>query len=282
MLKIAIPKDSEQELGGGFTFRRNLIKALKSPMFFSGVEVTEIEQADLVLLCSSSMITRETVVKAKELGKPIVLRVDNVPRNSRNRNTGTSRLKSYSEIARAVVFQSIWSKEYLESWLGHRGGVIYNGIDTGIFKPEGAKYDWGSPVYLYSRFNRDETKRWEEAWYKYQMIHRKYPLSQLKIVGNFSPEQVEYNFDFFNGENVEYSGIISDPAEMAKIYRSCSWFLATYYNDCYSNTYQEFIACGGKLYQPSMTGGTPELLKVGVRSIEQMTKDYIKLFENIL
>lgn len=279
-MRIAIPNDSKQGLGGGWTFRNNFIKGLKNK-----AEITDIENSDVVLLTSSTMILPETVRKAKELNKPIVLRVDNVPRNSRNRNTGTSRLKSYTEIAKAVVFQSEWAKRYLGSYLGHDGLVIYNGVDTQIFNKDGDKYNWSENVYLYSRFNRDETKRWEEAWYKFQMIHRDNPFSKLKIVGNFSPEQIEYNFDFFMGEDVEYLGIISEPKEMAKIYRSCDYFLATYYNDCYSNTYCEALASGMELYDPSLTGGTPEILenyKKGVRTIDDMANDYLNLFKEVL
>lgn len=279
-MKIALPIDSKQAIGGGFTFRRNLAKALRD----KAEVVDTIEEADVVLLASSSMLNSETVEKANNLNKKIVLRVDNVPRNSRNRNTGTSRLQAYANMADAVVFQSKWSKEYLSSFLGHDGTIIYNGVDTEIFNPHGDKYEWGSPVYLYSRFNRDETKRWEEAWFKYQMIHRKYPFARLMIVGAFSPEQIEYNFDFFNKERIDYLGIVEDPMEMAKIYRSSSFFLATYYNDAYSNTYCEALACGMKLHQPNMSGGTPEILKnfeKGVRSIQDMALDYLKLFETL-
>lgn len=279
-MKIALPIDSKQAIGGGFTFRRNIAKGLKD----KAEVVDSIEEADVVLLASSSMLNSETVEKAKSLNKKIVLRVDNVPRNSRNRNTGTSRLQTYANMSDAVVFQSKWSKEYLSSFLGHDGIVIYNGVDTDIFTPSGDRYDWGSPVYLYSRFNRDETKRWEEAWFKYQMIHRKYPFARLMIVGAFSPEQIEYNFDFFNKERIDYLGIVEDPKEMAKIYRSSSFFLATYYNDAYSNTYCEALASGMKLHQPNMSGGTPEILKnyeKGVRSIQDMASDYLKLFETL-
>lgn len=284
LMIVAIPSDSKQEIGGGFTFRRNLIKALNG-MYDSEVQVIDdVRQADVVLLTSSSMITPETVKMATDLSKKIVLRVDNVPRNSRNRNTGTSRLQRYAELSTAVVYQSNWAKEYLRGFLKKDGQIIYNGVDTSIFKKEGDQYHFGYPVYLYSRFNRDETKRWEEAWFKYQMIHKRYPKSKLMITGNFSPEQVEYNFDFFNGEQVEYLGIIDDPKEMAKIYRSCQFFLATYYNDAYSNTYCEALACGMQLYEPSLTGGTPEILKnneKGVRSIEDMAKDYLQLFKSL-
>ena len=104
----------------------------------------------------------------------------------------------------------------------------------------------------------------------------------MVLIGQFSPEQREYNFDFFRGEKVTYLGVIDSPEELAKIYRSCGHLLATYFNDCYSNTYLEAIACGCKLYEPDMSGGTPELIKNGVINLEQMAKEYEKLFLEVL
>lgn len=277
-MKIAIPSDSKQSLGGGFTFRRNLIQAL-------GSDFTEsIREADVVLIPSSTMIVPETFNAIKGLNKKVVLRIDNIPRNSRNRNTGTSRLLKYAGESDAIVFQSEWARKYLSPFLKRTGSIIYNGVDTSIFNKHGDSYNFGYPTYLFSRFNRDETKRWEKAWYEFQMIHRRTPESKLKIVGNFSQEQIDYNFDFYSGENVEYLGVVDDPKEMAKIYRGCQFFLATYYNDAYSNTYCEAMACGVQLFQPSMTGGTPEIIEnfgKGVRSIQDMAQDYLSLFKSL-
>lgn len=278
-MKIHLANDSEQGLGGGWTFRRNLIKGLKEV-----AEVVDtIEAADVVLVPAPTMVTRDTVNKIKALNKKFVLRLDNIPRNSRNRNTGTSRLLDFSRVADAVVYQSQWAKDYLLPFTKREGRIIYNGIDFEIFNPRGEKFEFGGePTYLYSRFNRDETKRWEDAWYEFQMIFRKNPKAKLVIVGNFSPEQIEYKFDFYNGENVEYRGIIEDPLMMAKTLRGCEFFMASYYNDCYSNTYNEALACGVELYKPNMSGGTPELIENGPRSIEQMTADYLELFESLI
>jgi glycosyltransferase involved in cell wall biosynthesis len=230
------------------------------------------------------MVTWDTVEKIKQQGVKLIVRLDNVPRNSRNRNTGTSRLKGFCDMADEVVWQCEWAKFYLQDFIKKEGVIIYNGVDTDIFKPDGAKIDFGNraDTYLFSRFNRDENKRWEEAWYKFQLIFRDNPNAKLVLVGNFSPEQQEYNFDFFRGEKVEYRGIIESPEEMARIYRGCGHLFATYYIDCYSNTYQEALACGCELYQPDMSGGAPELIKNGVITLEKMAKDYEALFLKII
>lgn len=279
-MKIILPNDSRQSIGGGWTFRRNLEKGLKKKGM---VIVDTIEECDIALIAGATMITRDTAIKIKELGKKMILRIDNIPRNSRNRNTGTSRLRDFSILSDVIVYQSEWSMEYLMPFIGRVGKIIYNGVDTEIFYKKGWKRRYkGNPVYLYSRYSRDETKRWEEAWYEYQMIQRRNPKAFLVIVGNFSQEQKEYNFDFFMNEKYKYEGIIIEPQEMANIYRGCDYLLATYYNDCYSNTYCEAIACGVQLYKPNLSGGTREVMEQGIIPLDKMAEDYIALFKEVI
>ncbi len=281
MLKIALLNDSSQLIGGGFSFIRNLKKGLEGK-----VEFTSLEKCDIGFITSASMITKETAQKAIDLKKKLVLRIDNVPRNSRNRNTGTTRIKKYAEVATAVVYQSEWARGYLSRFLGRDGRVVYNGIDPNIFSIQGRRVDFSEgkyrPIYIYSRFNRDETKHWEVAWYRFQMIARKNPLAKLVIAGRFSQEQIECNFDFFMGEHVQYVGVIDDQEKMAKIYRGCTYFLATYFNDAYSHAYQEAMACGVELLDPDMSGGTAELVANGSRSLFDMAKEYLEVFEEVM
>lgn len=281
MIKIYLANDSSQGIGGGWTFLRNLKKGLEGKAIF----VDTVEDCDIFFVSGVTMVTRETFNKAKELGKKIIVRVDNVPRNSRNRNTGTSRLREYCQNSSEVVWQCSWARDYLIDFIGKEGVIIYNGVDTDIFSPHGAAIDFGAGrenTYLYSRFNRDETKNWEVAWYKFQLIARQNKDAKLVIVGRFSPEQEEYNFDFFRGEKIEYRGITEKPEVMATIMRGCGYLLATYFNDCYSNTYQEALACEMKLYEPDMSGGTPELIHNGVISLERMAQNYVEVFSKVL
>ena len=282
-MKILLPSDSLQEIGGGFSFLRNLEKGLKS-LGHEIVYGNDYKNTDIALVSGVTMVRRDTIDQIQDAKIKLVVRLDNLPRNSRNRNTGTSRLKEFAQRADEIVWQCQWAKDYLGDFIDREGRIIYNGVDTDIFKPEGESYHFGDRenIYLYSRFSRDETKQWEVAWYNFQQIYRQNKNAKLIIVGQFSPEQKEYNFDFFRGEKIEYLGIINDPLEMAKVYRACKYFLAVYYNDAYSNTYQEFLATSGQLLDPNMSGGTPELIKNGVVTIEQMTKEYIKLFEEVL
>jgi glycosyltransferase involved in cell wall biosynthesis len=230
------------------------------------------------------MVTRETVRLAQAAGKKIVLRIDNIPRNSRNRNTGTSRLKDFAQMADLVIYQSEWSREYVGGWLKKEGVVIYNGVDTKIFNKDGEKIPKeGNPQYLYSRYNRDESKRWDEAWYFYQMIHRKNSKAHLWIVGNFSNEQVEYSFDFYNNEKYTYWGVVEDKNTLSVILRSADVLLVPYFNDACSNTILEAMACGCQI-EPlvsGLTGGTPGLFNIKDMSIERMASQYLYELQKI-
>jgi len=286
MIKIFLLNDSSQGLGGGWTFMRNLAKSfLAFPNEI--VLASSIEESDICFVSGATMVSRDTIDKVQSLGKKLVVRLDNVPRNSRNRNTGTSRLKEFAERADAVVWQCEWANWYLKDFIIPKSqSIIYNGVDTEIFNTIGRdtieKFSGGNPRYLYSRFNRDETKNWEVAWYKFQLIARENSEATLVIVGNFSDEQKEYHFDFFRAEKIEVHGIIDDPYKMATLMRSCDYLMATYFNDCYSNTYQEALACGVELFEPDMSGGTPELIKNGVITLQEMGKDYLDLFKKLV
>jgi glycosyltransferase involved in cell wall biosynthesis len=284
MIKLFIANNSGQKLGGGFTFIDNFINNSASDIEL----VEDFRKCDIYFIPSSSMVAdKHEVDEAKALGKKIVLRVDNIPRNSRNRNTGTSRLFSYSQIADLVIYQSEWARDFIKNFTKKDGPVIHNGVDLDLFCPAGDMIvPDGSPQYLYSRFNRDETKRWEEAWYYFQRIFFENPNAHLWIVGSFGDELVQYNFDFFGGaeKRIKYFGVIDDKKELAKLYRSSDVVLIPYFNDACSNTVLEAMASGCKIETclSGRTGGTEELLKLKDISVTRMVNEYLDEFKKLL
>jgi glycosyltransferase involved in cell wall biosynthesis len=293
-MKVALPVDSKQTLGGGFTFQRNLARGLKN---LGVVVVDDPFQADLALISGVTMITKETFRALRDSNVKTVIRLDNVPRNSRNRGSGTSRLKNFSQQADAIIWQSFWAKSYLQDFIDPeqklKQSVIYNGIDLDVFKATGDHIQYSKSgtlddVYLYSRYSRDETKMWEVAWYEYQLIQKRNKDAQLLIVGRFSDDVRNNNFDFFRGENVRYLGVIDEPEQMSTLLRSCGWLMATYFNDAFSNTYLEALCSGVQFYRPNMSGGTPEMINLyNVQgreyfSLDRMAKDYAEFFEEVL
>lgn len=280
-MRIFIPNESKQSIGGGWTFLRNFEKYAErqGAQIFYGQEVPiDPQHLDVMFIAGATMVHREVVEEAKKAGVKVVLRVDNAPRNSRNRNTGTSRLEDFAQMADLVIYQSEWARAYLSPWLGKDGPVILNGADEEIFNTTGtAQPKSGAPQFLYVRSSRDETKRWEEAWYEFSMASRLWELSHLWIMGPFSDEQRKYNFDFFMGEKFEYLGMLENPEDFAEYLRATDWLLLPYYNDACSNTLVEARLCGVEKIHYSNTGGTPEIMAAPLESLKAsaMTANYL-------
>lgn len=277
-MKIYAANESKMSVGGGWSWLANFKKGM-------GDLITEnYDEADIYFVPSASMIKPELAEQAKADGKKVVLRTDNALKHSRNGGKGMARMSRIAEIADLVVYQCVWAKDYLHDYLGKpHARVVYNGVDTDIFRPEGSHIVMGNdePVYLYSSAAKGETKRWEWAWWRYQQYQKENKNAKLLIAGNISTPVMENNFDFFQGESYTFLGMITNPHDMAEVYRGCDYLFAVYENDCYSNTYLEALACGVELIDIHMSGGTPELLKnwkrgVEYNSIDRMCNDYKK------
>lgn len=282
-MNINLVNQSKQGLGGGWTFLRTFEKYLRK----QGVNVTDTFSSEIVFISGATMVKRDDVTRWKREGKKIVLRVDNIPRNSRNRGAGTPRLYDFAQMADLVIYQSEWARDYIMPFIKKDGPVILNGADTDIFKTDGeARPREGTPQYLYARFSRDETKMWEIAWYDYIRIQRLFVNANLWIVGQFSPEVTQYNFDFFMNEKFQYLGIQDDPEDMAEIYRGTDVLIIPYFNDGCSQTLIEARNCGVKGYGFGLTGktgGAPEIMAapLEVLSAEYMTKKYVEEIKKI-
>lgn len=213
------------------------------------------------------MVERGAVEQAKADNKKIVLRVDNAIRNSRNRNTGMTRLYDFAQLADLVVYQSQWAKDFLMPFLGRSGTVILNGVDTKLYNSDNRKAPDNS--YLYARSSRDEGKGWIAAWYWF--VNNP---GTLEIVGKFSTENLEYNFDFYNNERYRFVG---EQPNLIDCYRRNKYFLYTYLNDACSNTLLEARASGCEIidvYGMLQTGGAPEIMQLEDISIERCLNEY--------
>ena len=284
-MKIALPTESKQKLGGGFSFLKNLTAGLLA----EGVEVVDWKKADVVLIVGPTIITKRLFQEIKDSGKKIVVRLDNIVRNSRNRGAGMSRMVKMARNADKVVFQSSWSKGLLSPFLLVDGPIIHNSVNEGIFRPEGPSIDFsmkGNPIYLYSRFSRDELKRWEKVYYDFIKISQDNKDAFLAIIGRFSDDLRKYNFDFYADEKYEYKGIINDAEYMARMYRGADYLMAPYFQDCFSNSYIESLMCGCELYDPELSGGTEEMINLWREkgreyfSLKRMTLDYLNVLNN--
>lgn len=282
---IHIAHSEDNKLGGGWSFIANLKKAIPD-------QLTNYRDADVYLIPSPSICSKEEVDQAQADGKKIVLRVDNIVRNSRNRNTGMSRMKRFAEQADLVIYQSEFARNLLLPYLQVDGKIILNGCDTDIFHDRGRQEDT-TAKFIYSRFNRDETKGFEMARYTFQKENLlRNGDAHFDIVGQFSNEMVEYNFDFYMGEKYRYWGVVNDKNTMASILRNNDYFIYTYWNDACSNTAIEALCCGCIMADPygmTETGGMPEILHKFYEhggaeyfSLNRMGKEYLDAVMSIL
>ena len=280
-MKIYIPRieDNKERFGGGWTFLDNFIKGLN----WAYLTNTEAE-ADIIFIPGATQIPKDYILPKD---KKVVLRVDNALRNSRNRNSGMTRMCQLAERADLIIYQSQWARNYLSPVINKnktKEKVILNGADPHVFRPDGERIETiHNPVCLYLRSSNHENKGWEMAWYDYQSLFRNHPNAILYILGRFSEENIGYNFDFFNNERYEYKGFITDPEELAKYYRSADVLYLPFLNDACSNTYIEAKLSGIKniVYHPS--GGSPEISQSPVSdlTIEAMGKNYKNAFEDL-
>lgn len=243
--------------GGGWTQARYLHEALGEPY----------ESAKDYLITGPTMVSHSEVEQAKRDGKRIILRVDNAVRDSRNRGTGMSRLKAFADVADIVVYQSKWARDFLYPFTKKDGVVILNGGDTKLYNPDNRVDTEDS--YLYARSSRDEGKQWIMAWYWF--CNNK---GTLEIVGKFSSENLEWGFDFFNGEKIRFLG---EQPNLIDAFKRNKYFLYTYLNDACSNTLIEAILSGCEIidvYGMLRTGGANEIMHCNDLSVERMIREY--------
>lgn len=282
MNKIFIANNSHQKQGGGWSWINYFSRGM------GGAITDNQDEADIYLIPSASMVKPELAEQAKADGKKIVLRVDNALKHSRNEGKGMARMLRIARVADLVIYQCQWAKDFLDDYLERPNSVIiYNGVDLDVFKSEGSRITFpNNPIYLYASAAKGETKRWEWAWWDYQKRQKQDPKALLLIAGKISTPVMEHDFDFFQGENYNYLGMMTSPEEMAIVYRSAEYFYAVAENDCYSNSILEAAMCGLELIEVSRTGGTPELLENIARGrafngTERMVKDYKVALEKL-
>lgn len=284
-MKIGIAWESKNRSGGGWSFAEQFVEGIQH----RGHSASDPKSADAVLIPSASVITRRYFRELKQLDVPIVLRVDNALRDSRNGGVGMTRMKEMASNADMVVYQGSWSQEYLSDFCNAKQEVvIHNGINLNTWTDQGKKVNFdGTPVYLYSCASKGCSKRWHYAWYRYQEIQRENPEALFVVVGSL-PSGISGNLDFFNNERYRYMGYIDNRQEMSKVYRGVDRLFACYDYDCFSQTYIEALCCGVELFEPTMNGGTPEIIELWEKhgaeyfDINRMIDEYLDKFNNLL
>ncbi len=267
-MKIYIPSFEKltTTIGGGNTFTQNLAHAIKG----SDIEVvSKMGRADTVLIIGPTTAERNEIYLAKEQGKKIILRLDGVCEDWRNRGTGISRMIDFCDIAHLVIYQSEFVRESVvepvERLLGKKlnSKLIYNGVDTDIFNKTGPKLARGGrdKIYVHVHYRKDPNKRYEEVMHTYRMLHMKEKNIALWLIGRFPTIYREYKFGFWNNEVVQYLGIVNDKPTLAMYLRTADAMIFPSYADPAPNTVLEALACGLEITNVNEVGGTKELVQ---------------------
>lgn len=293
-MKIYLPNFSNTKIGGGFSFLKNFINALLSS---NSTSTENVNDADAVLISSATMVTRDQFSEYKSLNRKIVLRVDGVPEDWRNRGTGWSRLKEFAQNADLVIFQSEFSQKTTGRLIGELKNttVIYNGIDTDVFKPDGEKFpEFGKPSLLYCNYRKGEhNKRVEETIERFRQMKLDFPQATITFVGDYPKEQFFWNekdwdfgmLDLVNAKDWQYLGIISDREKLAKTMRSCQYIAFPSFADPCPNTLIEAMCCGCQPLWLNDYGGQKEIADKFFEidwSYKRMVNEYLYVMKAIL
>lgn len=260
-MRIYIPQNTKVKLGGGNRFVDNLKKALKP---FGYQFVNDGEDYDILFIAGATLCDTAVYLDAVNKHKTIILRVDNILEDGKNRNTGMSRLREYARGADVIIYQTEWCKKMLKPIIGD-GVVIVNGVNTDIFFPRTEKKNWENTRVFYSKFSRNEVKQFHEVIYWWREYCLQKQDDTLVLLGQFADDKVkiDHHFEFHNGEDYEYHGVQIDENKIADILRSCDVAFMPYMYDACSNSILEAQACGlPVIYSP--TGGTPEIIENGL------------------
>lgn len=305
MIKIYIEnKTNSGNVGGGWTFMRNFKKSLQDKVEF----VDNWQDSDIVFVFGITAMDKGKIHEAVKAGKKLVLRVDNIPRMSRNkRQTPYERLTEFGGLASLVVYQSKWCKEYAGYFIKNQNEVIINnGVDTTVFNSDGRQSD--GKTYLYINYNDNPNKRFDEAIYWFDMEWRNDKDSKMLVAGNIPRiylEHPEYNFDSVSGSEIIYAGIMNTPEDVAKLMKTCDILLYPAAMEAYPNTLLEAMSCGLRPAHINSEGGSLELVNntinqatfdprllrsdvqfplelVKVKTIQEMGEEYLEQFSRLV
>jgi glycosyltransferase involved in cell wall biosynthesis len=277
-MRVYLPQIEKDRLGGGWTFVRNIHKGMQGLVDF----VDQWQDCDVFFIPGVTMVERDVVEQAHAAGKPIVFRMDNIPRKSRNkRNRVYDNVRRYAELAHTVVYQSHWAMDYCMPMSGP-GVVVYNGVDQEVFYP--AKIRPGHPRYLFAYHGKNEVKGFWLAHYLFQRWFRLKPESEFWFIYNFKSELselIDANYDFWNGEKFRHLEPVTSQVQMAELLRQCTHLIYPAFCDAAPNMVLEARACGLQVMgtlDPAWSG-VDEMLNPQLDiSLERMCDEYKEVF----
>jgi glycosyltransferase involved in cell wall biosynthesis len=249
-MKIFLPKKLKST-GGTSTFARNFQAGMKT----RGHHVTFSPQLDYAVLLASPRAPLPYLLHAKFTGRKIVQRLDGVyhPGTTAGRlwplhNLPLLLIRNY--LADSVVYQSRFSQQSCQRWLGGNiakpSCIIYNGVDTTLFSPEGERQPLRDNLQQHvfitaSRFRRsDQIKPILSAFTRYRQQH--HANSKLVVIGNFEKNLASIPKKY-QSPVITFLGTIAH-ANLPSYLRAADVFIFTHREPPCPNNVIEAMACG--------------------------------------
>ncbi|PIT98109.1 MAG: hypothetical protein COT71_02505 [Candidatus Andersenbacteria bacterium CG10_big_fil_rev_8_21_14_0_10_54_11] len=254
--------------GGSSSFARKFAAGLKA--LSHSVAFERPQKYDLLLTNASCPLQHLLHAKARRV--PIIHRLDGVyyPQSVADKQW---RLHNFPlwltrRLADHIIYQSGYSRHCAETFLGHIRTpytLIYNGVDTGQFKPDGPaeplRSNGNRHVFItVSRFRRpDQIDPLIDAFNVYR--NRYHADCKLVIIGNFEGTVADRPQQLSQPRIIEFRGIVPNNKLPAYL-RAADAFLFTHLNPPCPNNVIEALACGLPVCGVA-DGAMPELVSSG-------------------
>jgi len=301
---VCLPKmGGSNRIGGGWSFIYNFMLGGLKTKLYDTTECVTGGDWDVCLVPAPTMCDREQfkqmidMTKSNRPPKPkkVILRVDGVPEDFRNRGTGWPRLRDYARQVDGIIYQSQFTKDTIGRLLKKDGAMIYNGVDTSVFKAQGDKFpEFGNPSILCVNYRNDPNKRVQEVIERFRYYKLDNPGAKITFVGSYPKKQFLWNqkswdfgmLDLKQNEDWQYMGGFNDSNQMAKVMRSCDYIAFPSFAEPCSNTFIEALCSGCEplwLNDYGSTVDVAEKYKNGYDfSFERMCREYFDYFQSLV
>lgn len=185
-------------------------------------------------------------------------------------------LTGYYRAADYIIYQSAFCEESSRRYLGDPScpyRVLYNPVDTSIFRPEeGRVFISSSPVFLstgifYSEAREERLRLMLEA---FALVRMQLPHAQLIVAGHIAPQLEKVTA--LGGDGVLFTGPYTRN-DAPKIYQQGDIYINTQFNDPCPSAVLEAMSCGLPVVHLAC-GGTPELVgEAGIAVVVEKSWD---------
>jgi glycosyltransferase involved in cell wall biosynthesis len=275
-MKVCIGADpGGPHLGHIFPFSRALIDFLEA----RGIETTlDLTRKADIAVCVAFRPGVDAVRLLAQNGARIVHRLDGRCRSIVKCYDMDEVVRQVNAYADWTVYQSLYierhATEHVQTLLGQeaplcpvspRASIIYNGVNTAIFRPEGPKVELKGKInILHVAISAGDRKK---AAYVVEMakLLAGNPDIHFTMIGQQDKDlRCSHIIKDNLLPNITHLGPILSQQELARYMRASTVLLFPSVNDYCPNTVLEAMSCGLPIWYDD-SGGTPELIRDGLR-----------------